>query len=229
MSMRLVKLIAPAVLFLAPTSAPAQHHGGGHSGGHAGSYHGGYHSGYSGYHSGYYGGYGGYRGYGYGGYGGYGYPLLGYGLGYGGYGYPFLGFGLGYRGLGYGGYGGYGYSSPYYSGYTYPNTSDWYYPTATPPVIGGVVQASATDRDVPVATSATAAPATITAIVPNGAQLWFNGKETAATGTSRVFTSPTLQPDQQPAVLEIKARWDGNMHSMQLPMHAGDKVTVDLR
>lgn len=233
MSLQLVKFIAPAVLCLAPAPAFAQHHGGhggSHHGGHMGGYHGGYHSGY---HSGYYGGYrggsyGGYRGgYGYGGYGGFGYPFLG---GYG------LGYGLGYGGLGFGRYGGYGYSSPYYysrgysspyysSGYYYPSYSSGYYYPATPVIDSGVIQTGG--YAVPSAPAAAAA-AQVTVLVPEGAQVWFDGKEAAATGTSRVFTSPVLQPGQS-SVLAVKARWDGSNREMQLPIQAGDKMTVDLR
>jgi uncharacterized protein (TIGR03000 family) len=246
---RLVKLLAPAALFFVPTPAFAQHHGGGHGGGgHGGGvYHGGggVYRGGGAYRGGYYGGsrgyYGGYRGYGYGGYG-YGYPLFGYGLGYGGLGYG-LGYGsLGY-GLGYGGYGlgsgGYGYSYPYsssyysypdYSGYTYPDYSSYSYPiTTSTPVINSVVPASGVYSSIPStsAPSSTPAPATVTVVVPENAQVWFDGKETSETGHDRVFTSATLQPDQS-SVLEVKARWDGSTRTMQLPIRAGDKISVEL-
>jgi uncharacterized protein (TIGR03000 family) len=140
--------------------------------------------------------------------GGYG---LGYGLGYGGYGY----------GLGYGGYGYNTYPSYDYSGaYAYP---------ATPTVVGGgIVQASGLAPSAPAPTPTVAGPANVTVVVPDGAQVWFDGKETTSTGGSRVFTSSTLQPDQT-AVLSVKARWNGNTYSMQLPIHAGDKFSVDLR
>jgi uncharacterized protein (TIGR03000 family) len=228
MSMRLIKFVAPIILAVAAGPASAQHGGhggGGHAGGGyhgGGGYHagyGGYHAGYGGYRGGYYRGYGGYRGYGYGGYG-YGYPYYGYGLGY----------GLGYGGYGYGlGYGGYGYSYPYSSGYSYPNTyGGTYYPSSTPALTGsGIVQTSGYTPATSV-TSTEAAPATVTLIVPNDAKVWFNGKEDTTTGTSRVFTSPTLQPGES-SVLSVKARWDGNDRTVQLPIQAGDKMRVDLR
>jgi len=238
MSMRLAKFLAPVILFFASGSVSAQHHGGGgHSGGHVsgghisgGSYHGGY---YGGYHSGYRGGYyGGYRGYGYG-YGGYGYPFVGgYGLGYGLGGYGLGNYGLGYSGLG--GYGGYRYSSPYYyGGYSYPYAVPTYDNNYfMPPTVNGngVVQASGVENSVPSlsADSGNAAPAVVTVMVPDGAQVWFDGKESTDTGNSRVFTSPMLQPGQ-PTMLTVKARWDGSNREMQLPIRAGDKMSVDLR
>ena len=231
MSLQLLKFVAPIALFLAPGPLLAQHHAGGHSGGHAGGYHGGaYHGGgghyggYGGSRGGYYGGYSGYRGgYGYGSpfLGGYG--LGGYGLGYGGFGYG----GLGYGGLGYGrlGSGGYGYSVPYSSGGYYAPVNGWYTDPVSP-IDAGVIQASGTGSIA--VTSEVAAPAQVTVLVPDGAQVWFDGKEAAGSGGSRVFTSPTLQPGQS-STLAVKARWAAGNGEMQLPIRAGDKMTVDLR
>ncbi|MCE9561310.1 MAG: TIGR03000 domain-containing protein [Planctomycetes bacterium] len=254
MTLRLIKLLAPSILLFASGSASAQHHGGGHGdgghmgGGHVGGYHTGGYGGGNYHHGGYSGGYRGYSGYGYGGYGGLGYPFLGgYGLGYGGYGYGGYGlggyglggyglggYGLGYRGYGTGlGSGGYGYSYPYSSGYSYPYSSGYSYPSTlynpgvVPLQIGsGVVQASGINS-IP-STAATPAPATVTVMVPDGAQVWFNGNETNTTGSSRVFTSPTIQPGQS-TTLSVQARWDGSTRSMQVPMEAGDNMTIDLR
>jgi len=64
--------------------------------------------------------------------------------------------------------------------------------------------------------------------VPDGAQLFFDDKDTGKTGGSQTFTSGVLQPGQT-ATLAIKARWDGKDRQMQLPIRAGDKMTVDLR
>jgi uncharacterized protein (TIGR03000 family) len=91
---------------------------------------------------------------------------------------------------------------------------------------GGIVPAGGYLVDP--APSAVAAPATVTIIVPEGAQVWFDGKDVAGTGTERVFTSPTLQPNQ-PGVLSVKALWGGKTTSMQLTIRAGDKLRVDLR
>jgi len=217
MSTQLIKLLAPAVLFFAAGTASAGHGGGGHGGGGHGGGHGGHggghHGGFGGHHGGYV-----HRGY----YSNYGYGGYGYGLGYGNYGY-----GLGYGNYGYG-YGGYSY--PYY-GYSYPAGGYYpnnYYPLPTT-VGGGVVPASGVyPVDPTPAPSAVAAPATVTVVVPEGAQVSFDGKDATGTGTERVFTSPAIQPTQ-PGVLAIKASWGGNTYSMQLSIRAGDKMRVDLR
>jgi len=247
---KLAKLIAPAVLTLVAGPAFAQHHGGGghagggHFGGYHGGYSGGYHGGYyGGYRGGNYGGFRGYRGYGYG-YGGFGYPFLGwYGLGYGGLGYGGYGYWPGYGGYGstfpyyssysYPYYSGYSYPSTYYGGYTSPYVFDGYSYQAVPPtVIGstpvttaGVIQAGGVTGGSVISTPAAPAPAEVTVVVPDGAHVWFNGKETTTTGGNRVFTSPTLQPGQE-AVLSVKAEWGGITREMQIPIQAGDKKSI---
>jgi uncharacterized protein (TIGR03000 family) len=90
----------------------------------------------------------------------------------------------------------------------------------------GVVQAGALMPATP-STPAAPAPATVTVVVPDGAQVWFDGKEVTATGTSRVFTSPALQPGQS-SVLSVKARWGGSTRELQLPIRSGDKMSVDI-
>ena len=220
MTLRLVTLLAPAVLLLGADPVLAQRRGGGGGGARMGGYSGGYRGGYSGGYGGYRGGYG--PGYGYGGLGGYGSPFAGgYGLGYG---------GLGYGGLGYGGYGsGYGrYGSSYSSGgYSYPMSGYGYSDYATPTVTGGVIPTSGTEVYSP-SPAAVAAPAMVTIVVPEGAQVWCDGKEVSGTGTSRVFNSPVLEPGRS-SVLSVKARWDGRDREMRLPIQAGDKMSVDLR
>jgi uncharacterized protein (TIGR03000 family) len=72
-----------------------------------------------------------------------------------------------------------------------------------------------------------AAPATVTVIVPAGAQVWFNGTEDTTSGPNRVFTSSVLQPGQT-VVLSIKTRVNGSATEMELPITAGDKMSVDL-
>ncbi len=238
MSIRLVKFLAPSLVLFAAGAASAAHGGGGHGGGgHGGGGHGGgggarmggysgggsriggFRGGYAGGNRGYRGGYAG--GYGY---GGYGYGGYGYGLGYGGYGYG--GYGLGNGGYGYGlGYGGYGSSSPY--GGAYPSTDGGYYYPAAPTTLGGdIVQASGI---IPLTSSATVdAPARVTLVVPEGAQVWFDGKETTTTGSTRVFTSPVIEAGKS-SVLVVKARWDGSDREMRLPIQAGDKMSVDMR
>jgi uncharacterized protein (TIGR03000 family) len=65
-------------------------------------------------------------------------------------------------------------------------------------------------------------------LVPDRAQVWFDKKETPTTGTSRVFTSAAIQPDQS-VNLTVQARWDGSTRTMVLPLRAGDKMSIDLR
>jgi uncharacterized protein (TIGR03000 family) len=192
MSTQLIKLLAPAILFLAAGTASAGHGGGGHGGhGHGGFHSSGHRSGFHTVHRGSY-----FRSYSSFGYGGYGY-------GYGGYSYP-----------------SYGYSYP---------ASNYYYPNSYYTVPGGVIPVSGSYLTDPTpAPSAVPAPAIVTVVVPQGAQVWFDGKEATGTGTDRVFTSPTLQPSQ-PATLAVKASWGGNTYSMQLSIRAGDKSRVDLR
>lgn len=197
MSTRLVKLLAPAVLLLGAGTASAGHGGGGHGGGG----HGGGHGGHSGGH------HGGVHSSGY--HGVHTVHPSHYSHHYTSYGYGGYGYGLGY------GYGGY---YPSY-GYSYP--AGGYY-SAVPT---GVVPASA-GYSIDPAPSAVAAPATVTVVVPAGAQLWLDGKD--VTGSDHVFTSAALQPNQ-PGVLSVKASWGGNTYSMQLPIRAGDKLRVDLR
>lgn len=215
------------------------HYGGGHLGGyHPGYYGGGYHGGYyGGYrHSGFYGGRYGLYGFGYPYYGGY-----GLGLGYG-YGYPLYG-GLSYSlGSGYYGYPYYGsYSYPYYYGsYGYPYSYGGY-SYAAPAVLGAAATTTSTSLYTPALSSSVTDPAvvpssgtstaagtgSVTVVVPSGAQLWFDGKETDTGSASRVFTSQKLEPGQV-KTLSVKARWDGSTREMQLPVQAGDNMTVDL-
>jgi uncharacterized protein (TIGR03000 family) len=246
MFLRLAGLVTPALLFAAAGPVAAQHHGGGHGGGHGGAHMGGahmggaYHGGGGAYHHGggvYHGGggyYGGSRGFYsspfYGGYG-----LGGYGLGYGlgGLGY---GYGLGGYGLGRGYYGG-SYGGGYYGGGSvYPYSSFGNYSYAVPaasaalgvPVVSGTYAPQpAPSGGFNAVTPSEPAPASVTVTVPEGAELWFNGKDMGKDGGSQVFTSPVMQPGQT-ATLAVKARWNGNTREMQLPIRAGDKMTVDL-
>jgi uncharacterized protein (TIGR03000 family) len=203
--------------------------GGGHGGGGHGGYGGGMHAGGIGHGYGGVGyGLGGYHGLGYGGYGrgyglGYGVYGRGYGLGYGvygrGYGLGYGGFGLGYGigyglgyGLGYGGYGlgygGYGYGGgyPYYGGYSsgyggvnvysnpVVNTYSNYYPQATEQE----PQTPPNDN-----------LAHLLVIVPENAELLFNGTKTKQTGPQREFISPELTAGKHYSY-EIKASWMEN-------------------
>ncbi len=46
-------------------------------------------------------------------------------------------------------------------------------------------------------------------VVPEGAELWFNGTQTSQTGSQREFVSPPLTPGKG-YTYEIKARWTEN-------------------
>ena len=72
------------------------------------------------------------------------------------------------------------------------------------------------------------APAIVTITVPAGATLWIDGKETPLKDGNAVFTSPVLKPGAGTA-LNVKARWNESTREMNLPLKAGDKMTVDLR
>ena len=168
------------------------HAGGGYGGHYAGGYHhdggyynGGYHHGgyyypyhgnamYYPYRPGLYAPYGFYRPY-------YGYGGFGPGLGFGGLGYGLGGFGLGY-GLGYGlggyGLGGYGGYQPYY-GTTIVNPTV----VVAPLAVGQAPTASAPPPD---------NAAHLQLVVPENAEVLFDGGKTTQTGTMREFVSPPL-------------------------------------
>ena len=75
---------------------------------------------------------------------------------------------------------------------------------------------------------AVSGPANVTVIVPDGAQVWFDGNLNSQTGPKREFTSAALEPGQS-STLAIKVTPPGGSpQTMQLPIRAGDKTTVDL-
>ena len=142
--------------------------------------------------------------------------------------FVFPGIGL-YGGFGYPGYGGnyYGSGALSYPSYYYdPNTAG--YPVA-PPTPNVVVPPS---QPVPSAAAATAPSdtATLTAIVPEGGQVWFNDTLTQSGGTAWVYTTPPLDSGKTYTV-NVKARWvEGSQdRSMDLALRlvAGDNMTVD--
>jgi len=213
---------ATAALFIGVGSLSAQHGGGG--GGHGGG-------GFGGGGRGGYGGYGGYGrgGYGYGGfYGGIG--LYGYGFGY-----PY-GYGGGYYdlgGMGYSSFGGYGSGGggiypaspiiPYSSGYT---------PAPSTNLDMTLLPALPTPLTPPIpSTTSVAASASLTVIVPEGGQVWFDNTLTPQKGSKWVYNSPTLEPGKTYTV-NIKARWaeGGQDKAYDIPLRivAGDKMTMDL-
>jgi uncharacterized protein (TIGR03000 family) len=175
--------LATAALSLAggaARTAPA------HGGGHGGYYHGGY---YHGYHGGYHPyGYGGFHGVYYGPYYGRGfYPPLGYYRPYYGFYRPYYAYSYGGIGFGAFGYGGYGYSLPFYGDYgTAPYTA-----AATPPAsYPNPAVASAGPENAPPPDNA----AHLQLLVPENAQVLFDGEPATQTGRVREFVSPALTP-----------------------------------
>jgi uncharacterized protein (TIGR03000 family) len=217
-------LLVGVAIFAMPGFSWAQRGGGGHGGGahfggaHFGGAHfGGYHGGFS--HGGY-----GYRSYSYTPhYGSYyhgsspyfgsyhRYPYHGYYRGY--YGaYPYVGYSPTY-GSDY--YGSYGSVTPYYSDdYTsvQPAASD---PTYSSSVTTGTTSPNTT--------------AHITANVPTGARLWFDGNATTSTGSVREFYSPPLKKGSRYAYT-VRARWKENGHEVtqtqQVKVTAGAHINV---
>src|SRR5579883_3342705 len=167
------------------------------------------------------------RGYPYGfGYGlGLGYPYFGYGLWGFGYPYSWYGYGLGSPFLNYNSgwgaypYSYYGYGSTPYNIYGYSSAY-----TPTPSDYG----AAAGQSQVPPAPRDNMAHLLV--IVPENAELWFNGTKTTQTGPQREFVSPVLTPGKHYSY-EIKARWQENDKTVEqvrtVHVQANDWQTVD--
>lgn len=124
-------------------------------------------------------------------------PLYGYGYSYGG-GYPYYGGNSAPRGN-------YGYNlSSYLGGSSTLNSTQplgnyaFYYPSAA--------QKQTPPRD---------NLAHLLCLVPQNAELWFNGTKTKQTGPQREFVSPALVDGKRYAY-DITARWDENGKSVEL-------------
>lgn len=67
-------------------------------------------------------------------------------------------------------------------------------------------------------------------LVPEDAEVWFSGDQTAQRGGERLFVSPPL-PERQASAYEVRARWrrDGRAvdQTRKVVVHPGDRVTVD--
>jgi hypothetical protein len=172
-----------------------------------------------------------YGGFGYSPYGGSGISI-GLGIGrtpyYGGsgLGYPYYGgYGLGYRGpLGVGGYGLRTYSDigPAYPAVLgVPATVDAA-PAADIPPPRPVGEGKAQPKSQP-----GGGVAVVTVLVPDGADLWFNGEEQEDKTSCQYVSDPI--PAGQAKTLEIKVKWDGSTSTMRVPLRSGDKMTIDLR
>jgi uncharacterized protein (TIGR03000 family) len=190
-------LIVGGVLALAAIPEVAAAHGGGFHGGgfHGGGFHGGYggfHRGFAGFNRGFgrYGGFYGYPGLFLGGLG------LGYGLGGLGWYYPYS----------------YGGNYPYYDnagyGFTYPNYYSYAYPSYSRYYSGYY---SPSEYTVQVETPQTPAPnneAHLQLIVPDNAEVWFDGEKTSQTGTVREYVSPPLATGKT-FTYDVRVRYAG--------------------
>lgn len=176
-------------------------------------------------------------------------PVFGYGFGggafaRGGYGFYPGGFTGGYYPGGYGAFTttGYGFSpagtaysgwssNPYYNGqaaamglmsprYGYnPQPAMSYVAYSTP------------SRTVPVSFTVPDQPASIEVLVPADAELWFDGHKTSQTGTTRYFTTPSLEKGHG-YHYDLRARWtqDGKAveRTRRVNVYAGGRVVVDM-
>jgi uncharacterized protein (TIGR03000 family) len=219
-------LLAGAAVFLMPDVSQAQHGGGGHGGG------GGGHGGGGG---GHFGG-GGARIGGGGGHFGGGGARFGGGVGrFNGahYGRSYYGYG---RHRSY--YGGYGYY-PYYGGYypyDYDSSGSAYDSGYTgsygdaPPDTGYDANYAPWAGDT--SSTAPAQPDTVahlTVKAPADAQIWFNDKPAATTGTVRQFNSPPLAAGKY--TYDVRARWTKNgrevTETREVEVTPGSSVEVD--
>ncbi len=212
---RLSLLFGSATLATTLLLTSADAHGPGGGGGHGGYHGGGFHYGgyyyphhgygfYGPYRPGLYAPYGFYRPY-------YGFGGIGPGLALGGLGFG-MGLGLGY-GLGSYGLGGYGLYRPYYGGTTIVNpTTVVVTPpggTGVPPV-GGTGFPPVGGTGVPPGNQ-TPPPdnaAHLQLLVPQNAEVLFNGDTTTQTGPTREFVSPPLTPGK-PYDYTIVVRYPG--------------------
>jgi uncharacterized protein (TIGR03000 family) len=170
------------------------------------------------------------------------YPTLGTSYAYNYGGYPYYGFGTGYGNFGYSlsyppygfwgslanyGYGGYGYG-----GYGYG--SGGYGPAVIAAGGGPAIITNVYPQPIPGADEGVPAPpgsATVTVLVPEGGQVWFDNTLTQKGGTKWVYTSPALEPGKT-STLGVKARWteSGKDRDLDLPVKikAGDTFTIDV-
>jgi uncharacterized protein (TIGR03000 family) len=166
-------------------------------------------------------------------------PFFGFGLGFpflSGFGYPFLnglGYGaLGFGGLGYGGfgYGGFGYGGLGY-GYDYSNppiAAVTGYPILSPDAVPPEPAPDAVPEVAPSASSGLSRAANVTVIVPDGADVWFEGNQNSQTGAKREYTSPALEPGYN-YILNVRLTPPGGTaKEVKLYIKAGDNFTFDL-
>jgi uncharacterized protein (TIGR03000 family) len=174
-------------------------------------------------------------GYGYGGFGGYGYG--------GGWGYYPGGIGYNYFPRSYGAFTNYGPSypafntayagyntNPYYNGYNaaFGAQANYAAPAAYS-LMPSYVAIARSNRTVAAEYVIPDQPAEVIVHVPEGAELWFDGHQTAQTGTERTFTTPALEKGTS-YHYEVKARWtrDGKAveDSQRVQVYAGGSISV---
>ena len=113
------------------------------------------------------------------------------------------------------------YLNPYWDNYTYyPDYSVYVAPSAQYQVF------------YPQTAPAAATPASLTMHVPANADIWVQGTHIDSTGEIRQFESPTLNSGTQYAY-DVQASWlnaDGTTttRARTVPVHAGDRVNVDM-
>jgi uncharacterized protein (TIGR03000 family) len=115
-------------------------------------------------------------------------------------------------------------------------TERWFKKAWSPLFVLAVLAAASTSAavwagDSPTSTGQKARrPVQITIRVPDGSQIWFDGEQTAQTGTTRVFVSPPLEPGRD-YHYEVLARWqDGEgtvERTRRLRFRAGDTIGLD--
>jgi uncharacterized protein (TIGR03000 family) len=70
----------------------------------------------------------------------------------------------------------------------------------------------------------------VTVKLPAGAELFVNGERMALRGTNRRFISPPLDPNRKYSYT-VQARWTEKgrpvQRSTKIPVHAGERLTVD--
>jgi uncharacterized protein (TIGR03000 family) len=133
-----------------------------------------------------------------------------------------------------------GYRYLYPSGYVIPIQTSAVTPiqtVAAPPVQPAVIgvtiapsngQSSGQSVGVTPSTSSVSSSAKVTVMVPDGAQVWFDGTQTDKREGARVFTSAPIEAGQAMRV-SVKISWAGNTREMQLSMQSGDIMTIDFR
>jgi uncharacterized protein (TIGR03000 family) len=75
--------------------------------------------------------------------------------------------------------------------------------------------------------AAASTPATVIVLVPEGAEVLFDGKPSTRSGPRQEFVTPALEPGRT-YTLGIRVRTANWARTMQLPVRAGDKATVDM-